>query len=45
MLPDGYIRKSKRDLAESDTPVESKTLHEPDPDFYPSPDEDAPSST
>jgi hypothetical protein len=42
MLPDDYLRKMKQDLAEVEAQVESKTRYEPDPDFSPPPDDDAP---
>jgi hypothetical protein len=42
MLPDDYLRKMKQDLSEVEAQVESKTRHEPDPDFSPSSDDDAP---
>ena len=32
----------KQSLSEVEAPVESKTRYEPDPDFSPSPDDDAP---
>jgi len=43
MLPDDYIRKMKRDLAEVDAMVESKTRYEP-VDDPPPPDDDVQSA-
>ena len=42
MLPDDYLRKLKRDLAEVEAQVESKTRYEPDPDFSLTSDDDQP---
>ena len=42
MLPDDYLRKMKRALAEVEAQVESKTRYEPDPDFSPTSDDDPP---
>jgi len=42
MLPDDYIRKMKQELSELEAQVEAKTRYEPDPDFSPQPDDDAP---
>jgi hypothetical protein len=40
MLPDGYIRKMKQDLAEAEAMVESKTRHLPVLDYRPAYDFD-----
>ena len=40
LLPDDYLRKLKRDLAESDEAADSSTRYEPDPDEAPPSDED-----
>ena len=42
MLPDDYLRKLRQNLAEVEAQVASKTRYEPDPDFSPTPDDDAP---
>jgi hypothetical protein len=35
MLPDGYLRKLKQDLAEDEKATNSSTRYEPDPDVPP----------
>jgi hypothetical protein len=42
MLPDDYLRKMKRDLAEVEAQVESKTRYEPVLDDLPPSDDDPP---
>jgi hypothetical protein len=42
MVPDDYLGKLKQDLSEVEAQVEAETRHEPDPDFSPPPDDDAP---
>ena len=41
-LPDDYLRKMKQDLSEVEAQVESKARYEPDLDFSPTPEDDAP---
>jgi len=42
VLPDDYIRKMRQDLKEVEDQVESKTRHEPNPDFSPPVDDGPP---